>query len=80
MQSIWKGPIGPMCSRNDADRTPDSYQTLASAGEAEMSVQRSRFLAMACPAGDDGEARELALAHLGVTPAPLSTLPRVRGG
>ncbi len=37
---------------------PDSYFTLADEAEAETKIQRSRFIALACPANDDGEARD----------------------
>ena len=40
---------------------PDSYDTLAGPGEAEIKVQRSRFLAVAAPAMDEDAARALVL-------------------
>ena len=43
---------------------PDSYLTLASHGQAEIKIQRSRFIGLAWPAGDEDEARQ-ALAEVG---------------
>ncbi len=40
-----------------SDTPPDSYLTLASGGASELRVQRSRFLGLSAPAGDEAAAR-----------------------
>ncbi len=41
------------------DLPPDSYLTLGEAAEAEIKIQRSRFIGVATPVADEQEARQL---------------------
>jgi uncharacterized YigZ family protein len=52
-------PSPPLPGAPDGLPPPDSYLTLAGPAEAELKVQRSRFIAIAAPAGDEAAARHL---------------------
>jgi hypothetical protein len=68
-----------MTHETNVDRGTEPYRTLASHGRAEVVVERSRFLALACPIRSDADADATVMYFLLTIPALLSATSKTKG-